>query len=453
MKIAWYTPFSTKSAIGRFSQLVCSELLELGVDVTVVRSEHTAIAKNLDCLPFQSNVVWAHQLERDLVSQLGAFDMVAYNVGDHYDYHAYCFSHPRMMRGITILHDFILHHALNSYCHATSNQFGGYAEVVSRECGQKALDILSRCNVASPHDRWWQTEIARYPVFKWAMQSTLGVVTHARYYEDVVRNRMGCPTTVLPLAYDHAGQDTDSVRSDLSDQQKVVLLTVGSVNINKRHESIIQALAASSYLADRIQYRIVGPITVERRHQLQLLVDSMPIRLDVVMTGEVNRQQLQKEFATADIITCLRNPVLEGGSASVIEGMLTGKPLLVSQAGCYAEIPSQYVHAISIDNEQHDIQDALTDIVRKYPQAVRRASAGKVWAAQRHAPKKYAEGFVQFVDRVMFDRPVLEMVDRLAAKVIRWHSPPDSRLLNRLESAVAELFGEEVPSASRSKAA
>ena len=48
--------------------------------------------------------------------------------------------------------------------------------------------------------------------------------------------------------------------------------------------------------------------------------------------GEVDDATLTRELERADILSCLRKPILEGASASAIEGMKSGRPIIVADA-------------------------------------------------------------------------------------------------------------------------
>ena len=58
MKIAWVTPYNTRSAIARFSRLVADGLNGAGHLVTIVRSETLNTIHGSDVLPGAQVVRW-----------------------------------------------------------------------------------------------------------------------------------------------------------------------------------------------------------------------------------------------------------------------------------------------------------------------------------------------------------------------------------------------------------
>ena len=85
MRIAWFTPLSSRSAIARVSAAVTQVLSERGHTVTIVRSERDA-SDRAPTLPTRCTVLWWGELSaRELDAQN---DAIVLNIGDHYLLHA-----------------------------------------------------------------------------------------------------------------------------------------------------------------------------------------------------------------------------------------------------------------------------------------------------------------------------------------------------------------------------
>jgi glycosyltransferase involved in cell wall biosynthesis len=440
MKIAWYTPFSAQSAVGRFSLLVVQALRGEGVHVQIVRSESraSALRGNAASCP-DEKYVWAADWHRHVEQHLNEYDLVVYNVGDHYDNHLYCFQHQNVVPGLTILHDYCLHHALYHHCLRAASITGQYRDQLLAESGQAAAQVYDRLLHTGSSQLWWHHELGRFPVYRWALRNTLGVVTHARFYQEDVAARIGCPVDTIPLAYDCPIAPASPAPRDPTN--KLTILTVGAVNANKRYEAVIRALAESSVLRSRCRFRIVGPADSAQRQMISLSVQAHAHRPDVTMTGQVTRAELQREVQAADIISCLRYPALEGASASVVEGLLSGKPVVVCATGCYDEIPEDVVFKVSPQHEHSQLTRTLEQIVADYPASARRGQAAQQWAASRHAPRAYASQFLSFAQQVLYDQPVLRLVDRIADQFQSWNAVADPCLLRRVDRAMSDLFG------------
>ena len=439
MKIAWYTPFSAHSAIGHFSKMVVAALRNLDLEVQIVRSElRTPDIRSTESQADAEKLRWASDFDRSVKAQLAPYDLVVYNVGDHYDYHAYCYRHQSQAPGLTILHDYSLHSAMNHHCHLESDN-GTYRDNLGAEWGEPALAAYDRALASGDHNDWWQNGISQFPTYRWALRETLAVVTHATFYRDAVANRLGCPVTTIPLAYDSPCQGDISSNRDPND--KLTLLTVGAVNANKRYEATIQAIAESELLRNRIRYRIVGAINDSGKHRIEAALKAQSHEVDVTLTGNVDRDTLERELVNADAMVCLRYPALEGASASVVEALLTGKPVIVCRTGCYAEIPEDLAFHVAPDDEVNQLSAVLHNLVNDYDTAQERGRRACKWARARHAADAYVDQLLRFIPNVLYDQPVLAVADRIGKQLRAWRVPENDVLMGRVDLAMDDLFG------------
>src|SRR5882757_5557423 len=102
MKIAWFSPFSRKSAIARFSEGVVSELAKLAeVDLccfdTGESREMSGLIRRFDS---------AAEIDDRTLS---CYDLVIYNFGNYLPYHREIYLTSQRWPGLCILHDFVMH--------------------------------------------------------------------------------------------------------------------------------------------------------------------------------------------------------------------------------------------------------------------------------------------------------------------------------------------------------
>ncbi len=442
MKIAWYTPFSKKSAIGRFSRDVVSSLRRNGHTVVVVRSETAPsnFAKD-DIQEFDGQVEWASALNNRLEEFLEAFDLVVYNLGDNYLNHAWCVPHQNRHPGITILHDFYLHNLLNGWIEGNRASGLDYGSVLLHENGEDASACYQSVCENQGKKEWLQVYSHRYPVIGFSMQKTLGIVTHSAFYRQLCSERLGCPTITIPLAFHGLLPVPVNPERDKSEKQsKYRLITIGHANPNKCYESIICALGSDEELAAVWEYRVVGSVAKDYQERLSQLAKQAKHAVSVVFTGAVHDQQLQEELAICDVIACLRNPVFEGASASVIEAMQSSTPTIVSDAGCYAEIPDEFVYKVAHGNEVEGVARALHVISRDWQVAQGKANAASLWALSHYHSDAYAERFAKFGELVLTNQAIIAMTDRVASVARRWIAPLPSQCANQLAERISELM-------------
>src|SRR5438552_7622114 len=108
MTIAWFTPFSKKSAIGRCSGAIVTELSKYAnVDIWHPETSDTHETK-------VKTVRFSHAERLDF-TRLSAYDLIVYNLGNHLPFHREIFQVARRFSGICILHDFVMHHFFSGY--------------------------------------------------------------------------------------------------------------------------------------------------------------------------------------------------------------------------------------------------------------------------------------------------------------------------------------------------
>ena len=106
-----------------------------------------------------------------------------------------------------------------------------------------------------------------------------------------------------------------------------------------------------------------------------------------------------------DAICCLRNPVLEGASASLLLAMSSGRPTLVTNHGSYAEAPEHAVLRCSPDHEARDVSrhlERLLDDPTRFAAMGRRARAH---LRQRHTPSAYVDALLPLLEEAIARRP------------------------------------------------
>jgi len=160
----------------------------------------------------------------------------------------------------------------------------------------------------------------------------------------------------------------------------------------------------------------------------------------LVILGKVESPVLEAELEHANAISCLRFPIIEGASASVVLSLASGRPTLVSDGGSYAEIPDELVYRVRMHREVEMVREHLSAIAKDYDAAVLRADASRSWAVSRHSGRHYAEMLLPFIELVQSERPIIELSDEIGECLTAWKCPVDSPTIDRVDSAVETLF-------------
>ncbi len=436
MKVAWYTPYSKYSAIGAFSREVIPALQANGHQVTAVRSEKPNSLVSKTEAVHVCPVEYAHSFDVHVEDHLAKFDLVIYNLGNHFANHYYAIKHQMRVPGVTILHDYMLHHLLYEWC--SEDDTRSYHQVLSEEAGEIALVDFQEAAEKDIQKDWYMSAATKHPVLRFAAANTLGVITHANFYKESTQSQLHCPVTTIPLAYPQSIER--ELPSPTMPSGKLRLLTVGDVNINKRCESVIKALASHPSLASRWQYRIAGGITKSYAEYLSQLAKAGVAQVDLKLLGPVDDSTLTGEMKNSNAIACLRYPIIEGASASIISSLASGRPAMVSSGGCYDEIPENLIFRVPIETEIESIQQHLAFVADNYVQTVSRAKKAMKWVADRHSGAHYAAALDEFLHASIPEFYLANFSDQIAQCLSHWNWTGDSPVIKNVGKVVSDLF-------------
>lgn len=425
MKIGWATPFNPKSAIARFSADVTRELLALGHEVSVIRSE-TGDALAQSPLATEAPVLtWKKKWSAD------QFDIIAFNIGDNYLFHGGLLQRIPTIRAVGIFHDWFLVNLFNGWI-ASLKDPAQAEKMVGRFYGSEALN---RFREMRP-EQLMEVAGTFFPMTEWLAEMLDGAVVHSHFYFNRVQAACPGPVTRLPLAYKC---HPIPVKASETPGGMIKLLTLGVVNPNKRVESIIRAIGALPALKNSIAYRVAGSVTPEVHARLENLARECKLA-SFRMDGWISDELLNECIEEADIICCLRDPALEGASASVLEAMQSGRPVIVTDTGCYAEIPDSLVLKVRPHAESSDLQKHLSFLINSPGERRRMGQEAAEWAQKEADPARYAREVVTHFEKAIATQPLLRSAEILGREAGLWGLAPHDPFFKQLASKFKELW-------------
>jgi glycosyltransferase involved in cell wall biosynthesis len=125
---------------------------------------------------------------------------------------------------------------------------------------------------------------------------------------------------------------------------------------------------------------------------------------------------LQDILARADVAAALREPVLEGQSASVFTQMLAGVPVLVYNHAHYAELPDAAAIKV-VPGTEAALRDALRALVKDPEKRKRHGEAGRDYILSTRSGERYAEAIREAGDRALAARPMVHLNTDLANRI------------------------------------
>ncbi|WP_158372202.1 glycosyltransferase family 4 protein [Cellulosimicrobium cellulans] len=427
MRIAWCTPFSPQSAIGRVSQIVVEELsLLAGVTVDVWHPRGVG------------GRVWsgtARPLEAVDLEALRGYDHVVYHLGNHAPNHLALWQASLEVPGLVVMHDVVM----TSLFHEQLLELSAYPHELGRWYGEDAARLAERVLAGSPELPPWSVELG--PVFPMISTAALGasvVVVHSQFARrategvvlpDVVE--LGLP--VLETAAPETTREQLGLPTDVP-----LVLQAGLFHGNKRIDVVVEAFA-----------------DVARRRAAHLVVAGRPAGLTVADVRALLRRHGVEGAATvfndpsdetlaalrqhADVAIALREPCLEGASYSLLESLASGLPVVTVSDGSYAEVQGTFVRHVPKPLAARDVADATVALLDSDLPAV--GAAARAYVEHRHHPRVYAARLLEVLAATSGAGPRTGLLDALGEALADTGLDLSDEFVGRAADRVVELFG------------
>ena len=414
MNILWLTPFNVRSAIGVFSQEVCNELRARGHDVRIMRIE-TGPEADLPCLSGDFEILTAESgVPHDV-------DLIVINYGNHAPYHAGALRIAAEHPSLAIFHDAEMRHfewgVMNRHSLSLPRLTSDTIPSISEDPPQDLVDPDSR------------------PILEILSAMSVGAIVHGPHYLPTIAAACSGPVAVLPLCYPVTGTARVEDRSD----RRLMVTIFGIISHYKQPERLMRAAAQLGEEGLDIVINLAGPIEDHYRNELTALAEELSIDVPV-FHGYLSDDDLVTTLGQSDAICCLRYPVTEGGSASLITALYQGRPMIVPDIASYSMVPDDLVLKVSYGEEIEDLTAALRMVFDNPAEARRTAQKARDWAAATYSPSTYVDALVPILDQVILDLPIHKAMRQLSEKAVAPNGAPMTAALISMSRAAQELF-------------
>lgn len=424
MKVAWFTPFNKESAIGKYSK-VAVEVLSDYIDVELF------VYKENNQTEFHQSVVKVNYYQSvDVVQDLVNYDLCVYNMGDNAVYHSMIYDILRKKAGIVIAHDICMHNFMRGYYFAYKKAPEQYVDLLRERYGNETDLILKAANSV---DEWSKMDLLKYHFSESIYENALGVVVHSEYHRQYLEEIYHGPILVTPLLDMNELKEVDSLNTfEGYNRDKLNVLTVGVVNPNKHIDKVIQAIGNKAELARHINYTIIGNMGNKPYvDTLRSIIDKYDLRDSVKLLGYVEDKELQMYYQNADIVTNLRYPALEGGSASLVEQLLAGKGTIVTDTGVYAEVPDGCVFKVDSSSMEDSLEKIFQQLVDKSNFLEETEKKAKEYAANTFSRERYRKRLYDFLESVLFTLPLHEILQKCKTTLVSMETIGIREILSR----------------------
>jgi glycosyltransferase involved in cell wall biosynthesis len=426
MKIGFVTPLQIRSAIGKHGRDVGAALQKAGWAIEFLRSE---VSK-------EPNGSWDTEIpvswlaEHTIADLRNQYDILIYNLGDDYTLHGRALDMIPHCSGILIAHDFYMYDLFLGWLATQPSPDRLHASII-KDLYQRTPYGLQDVN----EGRADLGEVARhYPMIEWLSQFCVAAVAHSKFYANRLRRSCAGPVHVIPLAYEGQEVAVPRPRND----RRLQLATLGNGNPNKRISSVIRAIGQSPVLRNLYEYKILG----EARSPHKELWEAEAAQLGLhgfEITGYLSEPEFARRIAELDVITCLRDPVFEGASGSLVEALLSARPVIVTDHGCYADVPRECAFHIGGAAEHQDLQSVLERIVSDESGARRVGINGRRYALERHSVAAYADELAGLMEAAVAQVPLVAAASQLGESLRALGVAGADPVIDRVASSMGAL--------------
>jgi len=438
MKIAWFTPFCVESAIGRYSAVILDELVKKH-EITVFA---TGLSRSHTLRPQMKTIrIDGKGANNTLASQVLQNDIAVYNLGNFTPYHGDIHRCMQQVPGVAIVHDV-----------ANYGLFWGLTMNGTIQGNKAWLRELEYSH--GPEARLWgerlikgltslgrgQEDVLRYTFLRSCVRRAVGVVSHGEWAKRAIQAvtsapvvRIEFPRFLGPIEY----PAVKPFRARTS-SEPVQLLTFGAVNPNKAVDLVIQVIAHSPILREKVQFTIAGSMA----HQMYVadlkhLIQQHKLQSLVKLVDRPSDEALENLVKQADIVINLRYPHLGECSGSLQEALFHAKPVVVWGHGYYDEFPADVVVKVTSLGE---LQRALERLVEDPDERAERARRGYEHAEKRFQTPMYCQALEAFLEQSAALRVLACWADRISDRIAEFGpGPHQEQMVARIAKELGQL--------------
>lgn len=393
MRIAWFTPFGKKSAIGQVSKDICEELAKYcDIDIWAV-GEDDLIPTTLNVIKFKSDSI-------DMNLLVG-YEHVIYNMGNYAGYHKDIWEVMQHYEGILILHDQTMHGFFQQLFNVNElseeQDLTEYKELVKKHYGFFGISAVNA--VFKEHTLSNKELAAQFSLLQPILEKAKAVFTHADFFADRIKNVFYGPIGISYLPYKTKENLSNlAIKLDNHDE-KILVVSTGIVDPVKRIDKVANVLAKNPDLIDKIHYVVIGEYGGSYGMHLKELQEGV-LKGCLYLYGYQNDETMNAFLERADICINLRYPNSEVCSLTLIEQMAHGKPVVVLNTGFYDEVPQNSVIKINLENEEEELEMALRQLITEKSKCRECGNNAKDFVSSQCTAQKYCERLLSFLDTV-----------------------------------------------------
>jgi glycosyltransferase involved in cell wall biosynthesis len=384
----------------------------------------------------------------DVLNALAEYELVVYILDDS-PLCASILNLARVIPGLVVLHDA----SLTTMIRSAAVETGTLDELVARVTAVSGAD---QAEILRDPDRTggpegWLRFCAEVPLTDVAIEGSLGVVVHSMWHAQQVDGLTLGDVTVAPvpvpvpvpsarLGFDVGETDEPSrLLADLPDDA-VLVVSIETVNAGRQIDVLLRAMADADVLGRRVHLLAAGPFDDQTSTDLLRLAQSLGLEDRFAVTGNADLSSLRKFVARADILAVLRDPVLDGQSASLLTQLLSGKPVIVYDHAHYSELPDDVAVKVDPLDATAGVRQALRLLVDDEGERERRGECARDYVVRSRSGTAYAAALFEAGELALAAKPRLYLGTDLGERLRRLGLDREEAVVDAVTALAFDLF-------------
>jgi len=330
----------------------------------------------------------------------GALDVVLYHLGNNVDYHAGIRRAALETPGVAVIHDVVLHHlVLGATLHR--GDAAAYVDELRYCCGRTGEAAgLRAVDPGVPVDPW------AFPLFERLVDRSLAVLVHNAFSRDrILASRPTARVEVVPHHLSLAGAVPKAeARQRLGiPGDAVVLSSFGFITGAKLPFAVVEAFARVRREMPQARLVLAGEISPYFDFYSGL---DRALLEGVTVTGRLGIEEFLCHMSACDVAVNLRWPTAGETSGTLIRLLGMGKPIVVTNAGAFAEVPDDCCAKVDHDaTESAHLVALLSRLARDSDLRRRMGENAARYAGEVHAIERSAAAYAGLLREVVDRRP------------------------------------------------
>jgi glycosyltransferase involved in cell wall biosynthesis len=318
-------------------------------------------------------------------------DVALYHIGNNPDAHGWIVDALERRQGLVVLHEFVLHHLIAGLTLGRGD-YEGYLSAMQRDSG-----VLGRMLAHGVVDHLlppiWEERAQDFPLAGRVLDRAEGVICHSHYVERLAREYgYEGPIWVVPMP----AWPSVKLTTRLAPTGRFpVLACLGHLNAAKRVPQLVEAFERVRRRFPDALLVLAGSAAPGLRFDVARLDDGV-LRLDYR-----DENDLWQLLADCDVCVSLRWPTMGETSGMAIRALSLGKPLVVTDAGWFAELPDSVAAKVPVDDFEVATLAAMLELLAEDDDLRERMSvAASQYARREHDLDRVADLYLAAIEEV-----------------------------------------------------